>query len=104
MCKKNYISYPSPVIPPLWMRRWLTVVAVVTASVCGTTFLSSPAVAASGDASTVGFDANFTGELVGGTGISVVDQKAAVAAPPDASAVLSGAETLIDVDLGAPAA
>jgi len=82
-----------------WLRAW-SVLVVVASSTAIPIALAPAAVAAPGDSSAVGFDANFSGTLAGGTPISLIQQVGATSAPPGGSADLSGAA--INLTLGPP--
>ena len=84
-----------------WLRAW-SVLVVVASSTAIPIALAPAAVAAPGDSSAVGFDANFSGTLAGGTPISLIQQVGATSAPPGGSADLSGDGTAINLTLGPP--
>lgn len=79
---------------PRWLHSWVAVAGVVAASVGATTWLVSAVGAAPGDASAVGFAADFTGQA-GGTPIALNESRGQVLAPPGGSATLAGDATLI---------
>jgi hypothetical protein len=86
--------------------RWLSVVmvcAVITTTTV-TVALAPAVLAAPGDASAVGFDANFFGTLASDppAPISLIEQRGATAAPPGGNTDLVADETAIDLPLGPP--
>ena len=85
---------------PTFLHRlvsWLSIAIVATVVLCVS---PSTAMAAPGDASAVGFVADLNVEVAAGPTVAIDDRVGQVTAPPDDSASLTDAQTIISADLG----